>query len=65
MNIVLNGERRELRGPTVGDVLEEIGLADARVTTALNGSFLPMAERMKTRLRDGDALEVLSSMQGG
>lgn len=65
MNIILNGEARALRGPTVADVLREIDMAEARVATALNGNFLPASLRVTTELKDGDALEVLSSMQGG
>lgn len=65
MKIVLNGEPLEIRGPTVADVLVEIGLGKATVATALNGEFLPAARRGGTRLSAGDALEVLSPMQGG
>ena len=65
MNINLNGERREIRGETVVDVLAEIGLETARVATALNGEFLPASLRGETKLSDGDALEVLAAMQGG
>ena len=65
MQIMLNGERRQITGPTVADVLAEIDLASARVATALNGEFLPAAARAATVLTEGDALEVLSSMQGG
>lgn len=65
MNITLNGERRTVTGPTVADVLVEIELAEARVATALNGTFLSAAHRADTTLKDGDSLEVLSSMQGG
>lgn len=65
MQITLNGQRRQITGPTVADVLVEIDLATARVATALNGEFLPATARATTVLAEGDALEVLSSMQGG
>jgi sulfur carrier protein len=65
MNIILNGERREIRGETVVDVLAEIGLEKARVATALNGEFLPASRRGEKKLSAGDALEVVSAMQGG
>lgn len=64
MKITLNGEPRELAGPTVSDALVQIGLGDARVATALNGAFLPAASRQRL-LTDGDALEVVAPMQGG
>ena len=65
MKITLNGEARELTGPSVQDVLSEIGLGTAKVATALNGNFLPAATRAATTLKDGDALEVVAPMQGG
>ncbi len=65
MKITLNGEIRDLTGPSVQDVLTEIGLGAARVATALNGNFLPAATRAATTLKDGDALEVVAPMQGG
>lgn len=65
MKITLNGEVRQLDGPSVQDVLAQINLAEARVATALNGDFLPAASRASTVLKDGDALEVVAPMQGG
>lgn len=65
MNIILNGERRDVTAETVAELLAEIGLASAKVATAINGEFLPAAKREATRLSAGDALEVLSAMQGG
>ena len=65
MKITLNGEARDLDGPSVADALAQIGLGTARVATALNGSFLPAAARATTTLNEGDALEVVAPMQGG
>ena len=65
MKITLNGAARELTGPSVQDVLSEIGLGTAKVATALNGNFLPAATRAATTLKDGDALEVVAPMPGG
>ena len=65
MKITLNGEIRDLTGPSVQDLLTEIGLGAARVATALNGNFLPAATRATATLKDGDALEVVAPMQGG
>lgn len=65
MNITLNGERRSVAGRTVAEALAEAGFGDARLATALNGEFLPAGLRATTELSEGDALEALSSMQGG
>ncbi|MCC5992857.1 MAG: sulfur carrier protein ThiS [Rhodobacteraceae bacterium] len=65
MKIETNGEPREVTGPTLADVLVELGWSDARVATAVNGAFVPKAARADTALQDGDRLEVLAPMQGG
>lgn len=64
MKITLNGEPRDLPGPTVKDALDQIGLGQAKVATALNGAFLPAGLRGEI-LKDGDTLEVVAPMQGG
>ncbi len=65
MRIEVNGTDREVTGPTLHAVLAELGWADARVATALNGDFVPKGVRGETMLKDGDRLEVLAPMQGG
>ena len=65
MKIELNGTPRQITATTVADALVELGWADARVATALNGDFLPATARAKQPLQDGDRLEVLAPMQGG
>lgn len=65
MRIDVNGEPREVSGPSLADALTELGWAEARVATAVNGSFVPKAARASTALKDGDRLEVLAPMQGG
>jgi sulfur carrier protein len=42
-----------------------LGLAEARVATALNGVFVPKGARAETVVQEGDRLEVLAPMQGG
>jgi sulfur carrier protein len=65
MKIEVNGEVRDMTGPTLADALAELGLGKARVATALNGDFVPKAVRAGTTLKNGDRLEVLAPMQGG
>ncbi len=65
MNIQLNGERRQIGAQDLAAALEELGLAGAVVATAVNGEFVPADARRATPLTEGDALEVLSPMQGG
>jgi sulfur carrier protein len=65
MKIEVNGEQRELAATNLGPALAELGWAEARVATALNGTFVPTAARDDTALSPGDRLEVLTAMQGG
>ncbi len=65
MKIEVNGEARDVTGTTLAEALAELGWAEARVATALNGDFVPKAARGETALKDGDRLEVLAPMQGG
>jgi sulfur carrier protein len=65
MRILVNGCSREVRAGELSAVLEELGYGGAVVATAINGEFVPVADRHGTRLADGDRLEVLAPMQGG
>lgn len=65
MRIEVNGGAREVAGPSLADALTELGWAEARVATALNGEFIPKCLRAETALQAGDTLEVLAPMQGG
>ena len=65
MRIRLNGEAREVSGPTLAAALDELGYGGAVVATAVNGAFAPAESRAELVLREGDAVEVLAPMQGG
>jgi len=63
--ITLNGKPREVSALTLAAALGELGFADVKVATAVNGAFVPAAKRGETRLRDGDRVEVVSARVGG
>lgn len=65
MRIEVNGEARELSAATVAAALAELGLAEAKIATALNGTFVPKGARAAQPLAEGDKLEILAPMQGG
>lgn len=65
MKILLNGEPREVNATRLSDVLIELGFGGATIATALNGDFVPAAERANTELTEGDRLEVVAPQQGG
>lgn len=65
MKIIVNGDARNVSGPVLDAVLEELGFGNSVVATALNGEFVSASARRSTSLEEGDRLEVLAPMQGG
>jgi len=65
MKIIVNGDAREVKEPTLDAALEELGFGNRVVATALNGEFVSASARPSTSLEHGDRLEVLAPMQGG
>ena len=65
MILRVNGERREVtEGLTVADLVAQLGIR-GRVAVELNGEVLRQAQHPEVRLRDGDALEVVTFVGGG
>lgn len=63
--IVVNGEAVATAAETLAALLAETGFGDAKVATAVNGDFVPLARRAQTVLADGDRIEIVSARQGG
>jgi sulfur carrier protein len=66
--VVLNGEARELPdGATVAEAVLAVGVSgDGRgVAVALDGEVVPRGEWARTRVREGQHVEVLHAVQGG
>ncbi len=64
MKIEINGEPRDVRGPMLSDVLEELGY-DGKIATAVNEAFVAKTQRAAYVLKDGDRVEVVAPKQGG
>ncbi|HEY0680934.1 MAG TPA: sulfur carrier protein ThiS [Steroidobacter sp.] len=65
MRITLNGDARDIAAANLDQALSELGYTDSFVATAVNGHFVPKAERRNKRLDEGDRIEVVAPMQGG
>ncbi|AOW12499.1 hypothetical protein LPB72_15675 [Hydrogenophaga crassostreae] len=64
--ILVNGEHRPWHvGLQVAQLLENLGTPPNSVATALNGHFLPRAQREHTLLKPGDSLHVFKAIEGG
>ena len=65
MRLQLNGTPVNSDAPTLAALLAAHGYGDAKVATAVNGTFVPAPLRADHSLADGDSIEVLAPMQGG
>lgn len=65
MKIMVNGTQTETGAETLAAVLDEFGYGDARVATAVNEQFVPVAQRGQTTLEPGDRVEIVTPRQGG
>jgi sulfur carrier protein len=65
MIIHLNGKAVDVTTSMLSEALKELGYEGAVVATAVNKTFIPVAKRAVTPIRDGDAIEIISPRQGG
>jgi sulfur carrier protein len=65
MRIRVNGEERDVAAETLEHLLRELGYKDQPIATALNRDFVRRQDRDATRLREGDAVEIVAPKQGG
>jgi sulfur carrier protein len=66
MDLSVNGEHRILSGPaTVADLVKELTDRETGVAVAVNGEVVPRSAWAATALNKGDAIEVLTAVQGG
>ncbi|WP_273759594.1 sulfur carrier protein ThiS [Bartonella sp. ML70XJBT.G] len=65
MQIFVNGETVQTEVTTLNLLLEELGYEGNWLATAVNAEVVPVSERSKFLLHEGDKIEILSPMQGG
>ncbi len=66
MLITLNGEPRSVeQDATLAELVAALGQPPASLATAVNGEFVPRAERAGVRLREGDAVFTFQPITGG
>ena len=65
MKILVNAESQEVSAQVLGDILNELGYADAKIATALNEVFVAKSARAQTKVAAGDRLEIVTPRQGG
>ncbi len=65
MQILLNGEPVATDARNLDELCAKLGFAEAKVATAVNGSFVAAAKRGLTPLAPEDEVEIVSPRQGG
>ncbi|MGH8077505.1 MAG: sulfur carrier protein ThiS [Lysobacter sp.] len=66
MDIVLNGEPRQIAPPTtVLQLLQREGLAERRVAVEVNGEIVPRSRHGERSLTQGDRIEIVHALGGG
>lgn len=66
LSVSVNGGSREVPyGTTLDQLVAELTSAPSGVAAAVNETVVPRGEWPRTRLADGDRVEVLTAVQGG
>jgi len=64
MKITINGNSQLIQANNLEDLLLELKY-QGKLATALNENFIPLNERKKTILKNGDRVEIVAPMEGG
>lgn len=66
MNVVLNGESRDLAaGTTLADLLRSVDLGQRRFAVEINEELVPRSEHADRVLQAGDRVEIVQAIGGG
>jgi sulfur carrier protein len=65
LQILLNGEPIATEAQNLDELCAGLGLGDARIATAVNGSFVAADRRGETKLAPADTVEIVAPRQGG
>ena len=66
MNVLLNGESRELPDQvTLQWLIDELGLGGRRLAVEVNEDIVPRSQHGDFHLNDGDRVEVVHAIGGG
>ncbi|OEU88678.1 thiamine biosynthesis protein ThiS [Streptomyces abyssalis] len=66
VSVSVNGDSRDVpSGSTLDQLVAGLTSAPSGVAAAVNEAVVPRGEWPRTRLADGDRIEVLTAVQGG
>lgn len=67
MNVMINGQPRELAGDelTVSALLETLAVKGRRIAVEINEEIVPRSRHAEHPVREGDRIEVVGAIGGG
>jgi len=65
MNLIINGESQVLSVDTLSALVDQLGMKSDRVAIELNREIVPRDQWSRTRLAEGDRLEIVHFVGGG
>jgi sulfur carrier protein len=65
MQVIVNGERREVSAARVDALLSELEYEGTHFAIALNYDVVPRSRWAETPLKAGDEIEIITPRQGG
>jgi sulfur carrier protein len=65
LKVLLNGEPFATDAKNLDELCARLGFAEAKIATAVNGSFVAATVRGATQLADADEIEIVAPRQGG
>jgi len=63
--LIVNGAAHTTTARTLAQWVEAQGLAGDTLATAVNGAFVPRAQRAQSLLAEGDAIVTFQPIEGG
>ncbi len=65
MQILVNGEAVVTAARNLAELCADLGFGEAKIATAVNGTFVAAAKRERTTLAPKDEVEIVAPRQGG
>lgn len=65
MQLMINGEKKEVKARLVSDLLNELNYSPEKVAVAINSEFVPRSQYNTQLINKNDAIDILSAVQGG
>jgi len=65
IDVIINGETRQIEPQTLRALLETLDFADKRVAVELNGEIIPKSAHADTQLQAQDRIEIVVAVGGG